>query len=169
MTIHTTHPFAVPEDARDAARQFRGRLVSPVTLWLSGQGPGRSGLTVSSLIVGLGEQPVVIGLLDPDSDLALAEPETLTISMLTPEDRRLADAFAGVAPAPGGSFAQADFVDSPWGPVLDDRRSWLGARVLDTRSVGWSVEWVAQIEQVTLADTAPLVHERGRYRGLVDG
>lgn len=166
MTLHSSHPFADAGDSRDSARRFRGRLTSPVTLWMAGTGSGRVGLTVSSLVVGLGEPPVVVGLLDPDSELGQAEPDTLTVTILMPADRRIADAFGGVAPAPGGEFAQAAFVDSAWGPLLADDRSWVGARVTDRRQLGWSVEVVAAIEHVHLVDGDPVAHIRGRYRRL---
>lgn len=169
MTIHTSHPFAASGPGRDQARQFRGRLASPVTLWLSGEGPSRAGLTVSSVMVGLGESPVVVGLIDPHSELALASPETFTVTILTPGDRILADVFGGVAPAPGGEFAQADFSATDWGPVLRADRSWIGARLTDRRHLGWSDEVIAAIEHVHLSDVEPVAHVRGRYRPLADG
>ncbi len=137
--------------------------MQPVTLWASGAGPGRVGLTVSSVLIGLGEPPVVVGLVDPDSDFALGLTDTLTVAILTPADRLLAEAFAGVAPAPGGPFRLAAFTDTDWGPVPAASGSWLGARVLDRRDLGWSTEVVATIEHVELRDAAPLAHVRGGY------
>ncbi|MFV0451528.1 MAG: flavin reductase [Propioniciclava sp.] len=168
MTIHSGHPFAPADDAKDAARRFRGRLASPVTLWMAGRDRDRVGLTVSSVLVGLGDPPVVVGLLDPDADLARAEPERFTVTVLTALDRGLADRFGGVAPAPGGVFAQADVADSDWGPILTGDRSWVGVRTLQRRTLGWSVELVGVIESVTLASVDPVAHVRGRYRGLAE-
>ena len=74
MTIHDTHPFADPDP--DPVRRFRGRLGGAVTLWSAGSGPDRVGLTVSSLVVALGEPSHVIGLLDPDADLTEALRDT---------------------------------------------------------------------------------------------
>lgn len=164
MTIHREHPFLPPPERRDAARQFRGRLVSPVTLWLTGEGRQRAGLTVSSTMVALGDEPAVLGLLDPDADLT-ERLDTVTVTVLTPADHALADAFGGVAPAPGGPFRQAEFVPTPWGPRLAVSRTWLGARVVQRRTVGWSTEVWALIEHVDLADQEPLGHVRGRYTG----
>lgn len=163
MSIHSEHPFAVPPAQRDAARRFRGRLASPVTLWLTGQGAGRAGLTVSSVLVALGEASRVIGLIDPDTDLADALQATFTVTVLTPEDRVLAESFAGVGPAPGGLFRGTGFAETPWGPVLAAPRSWVGARVESVRELGWSREVVGAIEHVDVADTDPLVHLQGRY------
>ncbi|MGH3508669.1 MAG: flavin reductase, partial [Nocardioidaceae bacterium] len=55
MTIRSEHPFADPEPARDVVRRFRGRLGGTVSVWTSGSGDGRVGLTVSSLVVAQGE------------------------------------------------------------------------------------------------------------------
>lgn len=166
MSIHNSHPFLPAAECRDIARRFRGRLASPVTLWLAGTGAQRVGLTVSSVMIGLGDQPVVMGLLDPDSELAQSDPETLTVSILTTADRQTADVFGGVAPAPGGAFRQRDFLDTPWGPRLAAERSWVGARVIDKRRLGWSLEVLAALESVQLAEEDPVTHVRGRYRGL---
>lgn len=165
MSIHTGHPFATPPQERDAARRFRGRLVAPVTLWLSGAGRARAGLTVSSVLVALGEPARVIALLDPDTDLtvALLREGVGTVVVLDAPDRALADAFAGLAPAPGGPFRLADFDASAWGPVLPGR-AWAGVRVESSRSLGWSTEVVAVIEQVAIDGDAPLTHHQGRYR-----
>ncbi len=70
MTIHDEHPFAEPQGRRDPVRLLRGRLGGAVSLWTAGAGRARAGLTVSSLLVLPGEPPRVLGLIDPDSDLA---------------------------------------------------------------------------------------------------
>ncbi|MDN5570430.1 MAG: flavin reductase family protein [Propionibacteriaceae bacterium] len=164
MTIHAGHPFADPPGRRDAARQFRGRLISPVTLWLTGEGRRRAGMTVSSMLIALGEEPALVGLLDPDSDLAEAI-DAFTVTILTEADRGLAEAFAGLAPAPGGVFRQAEFTDTDWGPRLVAPRAWLGARIIDRRPLGWASEVTARIEHVELTDAdVVLTHLRGRYR-----
>lgn len=162
MTIHSSHPFATPPEQRDAARRLRGRLASPVTIWASGVGVARVGLTVSSMLVALGEPARVVGLVDPDSDFALGLGSTWGVSVLQVGDHGLAEAFAGLAPAPGGLFRLADFEDSAWGPVLPGR-SWVGVRVESTRELGWSLEVVGAIEHVSLKDGTPLAHQRGRY------
>ncbi|MBB1501532.1 flavin reductase [Propioniciclava sp. MC1683] len=165
MTIHSSHPFATPPEQRDAARRLRGRLVAPVTLWASGTGPARVGLTVSSVLVALGEPARMLGLADPDSDLALGLGETFAVTLLAEGDHGLAEAFAGLAPAPGGLFRLAAFDDTAWGPVLAGR-SWVGVRLESTRELGWSTEVVGVLEHVELTEQAPLVHLQGRYRGL---
>lgn len=163
VSIHAEHPFSTPPAERDAARRFRGRLVSPVTLWASGSGTGRVGLTVSSLMVALGRPARVVGLLDPDSDLALTLGERGTVTLLTPVDQHLAEVFAGAAPSPGGPFRAADFGHGAWGPVLPGR-SWVGVAWEHTRPLGWSLEITGVIEHVHLADGDTLAHARGRYR-----
>jgi len=140
-----------------------------VTLWTTGAGTSRAGLTVSSVLVAPGEPGRVLGLLDPDSDLAeaLADTGTAVVGLLTWAQRDLADAFAGVAPAPGGVFRLGAWSDSEWGPVLEGVSAWAGVRVAgEPRPVGWSVLVEAEVEHVEILDDPaeePLVHRRGRY------
>ena len=164
MTIHTTHPFADPEP--DPVRQLRGRLGGTVSLWTSGSGADRAGLTVTSLLVAGGEPARLLALLDPDSDLAeaLTANGRAVVSLLTWDDRGLADAFAGTTPAPGGPFRQAAFTDTPWGPRLDSATTWAGVSLERTVTVGWSSLVTCLVDEVTVGDGESLVHRRGRYQ-----
>jgi len=170
VSIHSEHPFTEPESERDPVRRLRGRLGGAVSLWTTGWTTGhttRTGLTVSSLMVAPGEPARVLGLVDPDSDLfdALQETGTVVVQLLAWEHRDLADAFAGLAPAPGGPFRAGRWHDSDWGPVLDGVTAWAGVRV-DTSDpgVGWSALVQGVVEHVEIgAESAPLVHRRGRY------
>lgn len=165
MTIHTDHPFATPDDA---ARRLRGRLGGQVSLWTAGSGADRAGLTVSSLMVAVSEPSYVVGLLDPDSDLADrlrddAEAD-FVVQLLAWRHHDLAEQFAGRMPAPGGLFAADTWVETPFGPRLGDVDTWAGCLVHDVRDLGWSIEVVGRIESVTLgAEDDPLLHRRGRY------
>ena len=168
MTIHTSHPFLEPEGDRDPVRRLRGRLGGTVSLWTSGTAQGRAGLTVSSLQVVAGDPGHVIGLLDPESTVAerLVETRTGVVQLLEWTHRGLADAFAGLAPAPGGLFTLGDWVDTEWGPRLSDASSWAGVRLIDAAlaEIGWSVLVDATIEHLEIGDEhKPLVHRRGRY------
>src|SRR3712207_309104 len=118
MTIHATDPFA--DASRDPVRRFRGRLGGAVSIWTTGAGADRAGLTMSSLMVANGEPAHVLGLVDPDSDLAEAVAETgvLVVQLLEWRHRDLAEAFAGRLPAPGGAFRMAEWDETQWGPVL---------------------------------------------------
>ncbi|GAA1912255.1 hypothetical protein GCM10009737_12190 [Nocardioides lentus] len=170
MTIHDTHPFAEPPETREPGRRLRGRVTGTVSLWTAGEGGGRAGLTVSSWLVVAGERTRLLGLLDPDSDLADAIEDTgrAVVQLLTWPDRDLAEAFAGAAPAPGGLFAQATFVDTAWGPRLASSATWAGGRLESATSLGWSQQVVLVVEHLELGDEdptgAPLEHRRGRYR-----
>ena len=66
MTIHSGHPFLEPESERDPARRLRGRVGGAVTLWTTGSGADRTGLTVSSVLVAAGEPARGLGMADPD-------------------------------------------------------------------------------------------------------
>jgi flavin reductase (DIM6/NTAB) family NADH-FMN oxidoreductase RutF len=167
VSIHSSHPFLEPESERDPVRRLRGRLGGAVTLWTAGAGAGRAGLTVSSVLVAPGEPARVLGLLDPDSDLvdAVRSTGTAVVALLGWEHRALADAFAGVAPAPGGPFRLGEWQETPWGPLLAGVAGWAGLRVAPrTTEVGWSVLVDGVVEEVVIGEeTAPLVHRRGRY------
>jgi len=166
VTIHTDHPFRDPDP--DPARRLRGRLGAAVTLWTAWDADGRSpaGLTVSSLMVANGRPAHVLALVDPDADLcqALTASGRAAVQLLEWRHRGLADVFAETAPAPGGKFAQAAFVDTDWGPRPADGGTWAGVALEDAREVGWSLLVTCRLEHVETADDGPpLVHRRGRY------
>lgn len=168
MTIHAGHPFADPD--RDPVRRFRARLGGAVSLWTAGdQAAGRAGLTVTSLMAANGEPARLLALVDPDSDLADVVERTgrACVQLLAWSHRNLADAFAGVAPAPGGLFRQAAFADTAWGPRLADVDTWAGVSIESTVEVGWSLLLTGTVDEVTIGpDEQALGHRRGRYFSL---
>lgn len=164
MTIHAEHPFADPPGSRDPLRRFRGRLPTAVTVVTTGEGASRTGLTVSSFLVAMGDPAHVVALIDPDSDLGTAlEPgRTMAVSILTADDAYLAEAFAGLAPAPGGLFRLGAWTQTAWGPVVEGS-SWLGAVVTHVHPLGYSLQVTAQVAHVQLGRDGALLHRRGRY------
>ena len=68
----------------------------------------------------------IVAVYDHGEDL-LTETGLAVFSVLSWEDRDLAEAFGGTAPAPGGAFRQAEFVPTPWGPRLASATTWAGA------------------------------------------
>ena len=170
MTIHTEHPFLDPN--RDPGRQFRGRLGGRVSVWTSGTGAQRAGLTVSSLMLVPGEQWTVLACLDPDADLTtrLQGTGTAVINLLDAPHRGLAEIFAGLAPAPGGPFAWGEWLDTSWGPVLRESgrlpgvHTWAGVRLLGHRQLGYQQVVACRIEHIELGEDAePLLTYSGRY------
>ena len=160
MTIHSGHPFADPDP--DPVRRLRGRITGTVAL-LTTDG---AGLTVSSLMVANGEPAQVLALVDPDSDLAegVARTGRAVVQLLSWRHRNLAEAFAGTAPAPGGPFRMASFVDTPWGPRLEDATTWAGLSLASAVDVGWSRLLTCVVQDLRVGDDdEPLVHRRGRY------
>lgn len=161
MTIHTGHPFADPEP--DPVRRLRGRLGGSVTLWTA----DRAGLTVTSLMLAHGEPAHVLALLDPDSDLleALRSTGRAVLQLLTWEQRALAEAFAGTAPAPGGAFRQAEFVDSDHGPRLAGAAAYAEMSLVDEHEVGWSTLVTCRVDRAVVGeeDRPGLGHRRGRF------
>lgn len=163
MTIHASHPFPMPEDA---VRRLRGHVGGTVSLWTAGSGEVRAGLTVSSWLVANGEPGRIVGVLDPDSDLAelLANTGRAVVQLLSWPHRDLAEAFAGTAPAPGGPFRTGDFEPTPWGPRLTSASTWAGVEVESTATLGWSLQVTTAIAELTVGDDdQPLFHRRGRY------
>ena len=90
------------------------------------------------------------------------------VSLLTWEDRALAEAFAGTAPAPGGPFRQAASSlrrgDRGW-----QRGDVAGVRLESATTVGWSSLVTCVVEDVAVGDDESLVHRRGRYLRPTDG
>lgn len=164
MTIHSGHPFADPSP--DPVRRLRGRLGGAVTLLTAGSDVEEAGLTVTSLMVAAGEPSRVLALVDPDSDLAAVASETGrgVLQLLEWPHRMLAEAFAGLAPAPGGPFRQASFEPTEFGPRLSDASTWAGLSLESTTSVGWSLLTTWVIAEVMVGEERePLGHRRGRY------
>jgi hypothetical protein len=87
------------------------------------------------------------------------------VQLLGWEHRDLADAFAGLAPAPGGLFRLGRWRQTAWGPVLDGVSAWAGfALSSEPAEVGWSALVDGILEEVHLGEPVdPLVHRRGRY------
>ncbi|MDQ6642674.1 MAG: flavin reductase family protein [Actinomycetota bacterium] len=168
MTIHDEHPFLPPEGERDPLRRLRGRMPAPVTVWATGAGADRVGLTVSSVLVAAGDPDVVLGLLDEDSAFWDESPEVFTVSVLGAGTGYLADALAGTVPAPGGPFTLGTWQQTAWGPVVEDAAGWLGVRRLagEPRRAGWAVVVEGVVEHVEVGDVDPMLHVRGRYRDL---
>ena len=169
MTIHTEHPFDTPDEDRDPVRRLRGRIGGTVSLWTAGTGVERAGLTVSSYLVATGAPGRVVGLLHPDSDLLerLEETGAAVVTLLGVRDQRLADAFAGVMPAPGGPFRLGSWEQTEWGPRPASAATWAGVRLdaATRHEVGWSVLVEAAVEHVEVGpEDGPLVHRRGRYQ-----
>ncbi len=174
--IHTGHPFATPPDGRAAVRQARGRLVAPVTLWTAGPvdpGGRRAGLTVSSVLVV--EPDTLIGVVSDENDLAdlVAEAGRFVVTVLDHSHRTVADAFAFVAPAPGGPFAGHEWRATDWGPVLASAGTWIGCEVRSAREVGYGRLIEAAIGHLELGAAEgtdgrdPLAWLHGRYRHLL--
>jgi flavin reductase (DIM6/NTAB) family NADH-FMN oxidoreductase RutF len=167
VTIHTGHPFADPDP--DPVRRFRGRIGGAVTLWTS----QNSGLTVTSVMLANGDPAHVVALLDPDSDLleALRGCARAVVVPLSWDDRYLAEAFAGTAPAPGGLFRMADFVDSSHGPRLAGAATYAEVDLVDETELGWSALVTCRIERVVVGeeDGPMLGHRRGRFFRLGSG
>ncbi|GAA1717905.1 flavin reductase family protein [Propioniferax innocua] len=174
MTIHEEHPFATPPADRDALRRVRGLLPAPVTVWTTGAGRRREGWTISSMMLADGapdggeRAPEVIGLLDEHSDLAdELEPGTpITVNVLGHgiASANLADAFARLAPAPGGPFTLGQWTDTDHGPRLDDAAAWVSAEIIDAAThAGWALLVRARVVSAERGTGDALRHERGRY------
>jgi flavin reductase (DIM6/NTAB) family NADH-FMN oxidoreductase RutF len=175
VSIHSEHPFATPEAERDPVRRFRGRLAAPVTVWATGAAPHRVGLTVSSMLVAEGDPPELVGLINSDSDLAewLTSAQPIAVSVLGWPHRHVADAFAGMAPSPGGPFRSGEWRTTEWGPILEGAVAWAGGHlIVETAEqpirVGWSLLARVRIEWLEVGDrdANSLALLRGSYHSI---
>lgn len=167
--IHYENPFVTPIHQRDPVRRLRGRLAAPVTIWTTGSGASRSGLTMSSILVAEGEPSSVLGLVSDTTTLfeVIGETGTFVVHVIDEENHILADVFAGLRPAPGGMFEGLEVEDSDWGPVLTQFGNRAYCKVWDTTPAGYQVLVRGAIEELELAElTHPLTYFRGRYRSL---
>jgi flavin reductase (DIM6/NTAB) family NADH-FMN oxidoreductase RutF len=162
----------VGEQDRNPLRRYRGRMPSPVSIWAAAADGRRAGWTLSSFLVANGDPGEVIGLMDEESALAdiLDQTTTVTVNLLGWDQRTLADAFAGVTPAPGGAFSLAAWDHTEWGPVLTNSLGWIGARLRpDPDHAGWGLLLRAVVEHVEIQPNPAdelLCYVRGRYRSL---
>lgn len=163
MTIHDSHPFPTPDDA---VRRLRGRMGGTVSLWTTGEVDDRAGLTVSSWLVAGGEPGRLLALLDPDADLTelLLERGRGVVHLLRWSHRGLADAFAGVAPAPGGPWRLEEWEATSHGPRLASAATWALVSVESEVEVGWSRLVTCTLDDLVVGDDSDaLIHRRGRY------
>lgn len=165
MTVHSEHPFATPSDERDPVRRFRGRLVAPVTVFTTGAGSERTGITVSSVLVVEGEPALISGVVGAGSDFVDLAGEGFVVHILAESERSMADVFAGIRPSPGGVFAGRDTEETEWGPRLVEVSDWAGCRTERIEPVGDQVLVTGAIRHLQVSDLArPLAYFRGGYR-----
>jgi flavin reductase (DIM6/NTAB) family NADH-FMN oxidoreductase RutF len=167
--IHYENPFVTPAELREPARQLRGRFASGVTVWTAGEGDGRAGLTMSSVLIDEGEPPVVLGLINDTTDLYQAATTTgrFVMHLLGAEHHTLSDRFAGQRPAPGGIFSDLDVEQTEWGPVVSLFGERAFCRLVGETDTGFHKLLHAHIDKIESADLDdPLVYFRGKYRKL---
>lgn len=165
MTIHHENPFLPPPEARDRARQLRGRLASPVTIVTAGD----DGMTASAVLVLEGSPTRVLVGVNEAADFheAVNSTRRFVVHIGGQDHRHLSDRFAEIAPSPGGLFAGLEIVDTEWGPRIVGFQNWAGCRLETCHTIGWQVLVVGEIEHLELGELDdPLIYFRGRYRSL---
>lgn len=165
--VHDENPFVTPNDQRDPARRFRGRLASPVTVITAGNGEHRTGLTVSSLAVAEGDPSRVYFLLGSTTDLfyGLEETGKFVVHVLESGDQTLADVFAGLRPSPGGKFADFPVEQTEWGPVLTEVKTRAYCTFEGGDEETFFIVAEGRVDKIELSEIEdPLVYFRGRYR-----
>ncbi len=165
MTIHNEHPFLPPPEARDRARQLRGRLAGPVTIVTAGD----DGMTASAVLVLEGSPPRLLVGINEIADFhdAVKATQKFVVHIALQEHRPLSDRFAEIAPSPGGLFAGLEVTQTAWGPLISGFSNWAGCRLENTYQMGWQVLVVGEIEHLEVGEIDdPLLYFRGRYRSL---
>lgn len=168
VNIHSEDPFAIPVEQRDPVRRLRGRLAAPVTV-VTAQDARPAGLTVSSFFVVEGDIPRAVALVGRGSDFmdAVEASGSFVAHILTEDDHKIADVFAGHRPSPGGMFASVSVADTDWGPRIASVGDWAGCRLEDVRPLGDQLLVIGEIDELSVSDLVhPLVYFRGSYRGL---
>ena len=159
-------PFQLPIDKRDHIRRLRGRIPMPVTIWTATGIEGRpEGITVSSILVGEGDPPSVLGLIAPDSSFwdAVRASKRFVVHVLDSAHVRIADQFA--LRYPGDPFEGLSVVRSDFGPVLSDVTTRSAISLMGFIESGYSLLVRGSIDEVELDPNPmqPLIHYRGRY------
>jgi 3-hydroxy-9,10-secoandrosta-1,3,5(10)-triene-9,17-dione monooxygenase reductase component len=159
-------PFELPVDEREAVRRLRGRLPGPVTVWTTyGEAELNAGITVSSVLVGEGEPPSVLGLVAPDSTFwdALRASKRFVVHILDRAQARVADQFA--LRYPGDPFEGLSVARSDHGPILIEVRTRAKVTLMGYLDAGYSLLIRGSIDDVELDPnpSGPLIHYRGRY------
>jgi flavin reductase (DIM6/NTAB) family NADH-FMN oxidoreductase RutF len=169
--IHDDHPFQSAPSERDPVRQFRGRLVAPVTVVTAGEPGGEAALTVSSLMVAEGDPGSVVVLVGAATDLwnAIEWSERFIVHILGADWRGHADAFAGIRPRPGGVFTGLEVEHTGWGPVLVGASNRVFCRLGSTTALPFHHLVEGVIDKVEVADLDdPAIYFRGAYRRLAE-
>lgn len=137
-----------------------------MTIVTSGEEESRTGLTVSSLMVGgdvdTGRVHFVVG---PDSYVrdAIERTQRFIVHVLDVAHRELSDRFAGIRPSPGGPFAGIAWSPSPYGPLLDDVANRALCSVEGMTAYEGYVLVTGGIDDTHLSDLEPLHWFRGSY------
>ena len=150
-------------------RQFRGRLVAPVTVVTAGTAEQPVGLTISSLMVAEGDPGTVFMLVGNGTDLweEIESSRKFVVHVVDDTMRDHGDAFAGFRPRPGGVFTDVEVEDTEWGPVMADAPNRLFCSLVSNRPLPFHHLVEANIDQVELSDLAnPAIYYRGTYRRL---
>jgi flavin reductase (DIM6/NTAB) family NADH-FMN oxidoreductase RutF len=167
--IHDDHPFQTPPGDRDPVRQFRGRLVAPVTVVTAGTGDQRAGLTVSSLMVAEGDPGSVFLLVGNSTELwdQIESTGRFIVHVVDDSMRDHGDAFAGFRPRPGGMFTDVELEETAWGPVMVAAPNRLFCSLSSQTELPFHHLVEAVVDQVDVEDLAnPAIYFRGSYRRL---
>ena len=138
----------------------------PVTIWTANGNEGRSeGITVSSILIGEGDPPSVLGLVAPDSSFwdAVRASKRFVVHVLDKAQARIADQFA--LRYPGDPFEGLSVVRSDYGPVLSDVTTRSAITLMGFMEGGYSLLIRGSIDEVELDPNPmqPLIHYSGRY------
>lgn len=168
MTIHSEHPFLPPPQDRDPLRRLRSHLPAPVSVWTSSDGTRRDGWTISSMLVADGDPGELVALVNEDSDWwdLFRETGVATVNVLAAHQGAVSEAFARLAPSPGGPFRTGTWTDAPAGPRLENAFAWVTAVLSDPHPphAGWGLLVRCTIDSIDWGQAdAPLGYRAGRY------
>ena len=120
------------------------------------------------MLVADGDPGELIALVSEDADWwdLFRETRSATVNILAEGQGPVSEAFARLAPSPGGPFRTGTWTDAEAGPRLAGAAAWVSVRLLDVNppNAGWGLLVRAKTGSIELnSGVVALRHQQGRY------
>jgi len=165
----TTVPIS--EEQRVWLRSMMGRFATGVTVVAARRGPLLAGMTANAIATISMDPPLLMASINTRSEThqAIIESHAFAVSVLSPEQRSVADCFA----QPTTAAKLRRFCDAPWheaetgSPILDGSIAYFDCRLADRHPGGDHTLFVGEIVAAGFEEDAdPLIYFGSAYRSL---